>query len=95
MKIKVFKTAVAYPEKPSFAIQALADPHRLLVFGTLAALAAALQWMAPTSLPPQEPRYLENDTPSDIVWSPQSGQVVEYERLSKEEVHELARLLKG
>lgn len=96
IRIAVSKTVVAYPGEIRFALQVEADPHRIRTFASLEEMAATLRNAAPKSLPPQEPRYIKNDVPGDIVWSPDDtlpDRVAEYTRLTRDEVHQLALLL--
>ncbi len=98
IRISVCKTFVSYGTGASrFVVQLQAEPHGLRSFATLEELAAAFKKAAPKSLPPQEPRYIFNDVPGDIVWCPDdtpNHRVTEYARLSGTELRELAKLLK-
>ena len=86
----VCKTVTAYPNKSRFlALQRS--------FDSLKEVAAALRDSG-SNLP--QDVYIKNETPSDIVWYRRPGdkaegdEVVELQRLSRDEVRELARLLR-
>ena len=98
MKLTVCKTVVAYPGKPRFVVMSEAEPYMRHEFDSLVELAEAFQRAAEPSLPPQEPRIIKNDTPiGDIFWVPTNKPafaVTLYERLSRNELHQLASLLR-
>lgn len=100
LRCAVCKTIVAWPNKPRFILQNGADLHQLRSFPSLAELASDMRRAAPKSFPPQTPRRIRNEVPGDIVWAPHTGDqvtgddVAELTRLSRDEVRELARLLR-
>ncbi len=92
LRFQVCKTIVSHPHKRSFV---LFDQQELLsAHPSLESLAASIRTATPKGQLPDATRWVKNEAPGDVCWIPASGRVMEFERLDKKELRELARLLR-
>lgn len=100
VRITVSKTVVAHPDKARFAMHMSNDTEKsdLLFFSKLDDLAETLRQTAATTKSAMRLCYIDTEAPCDIEWIPAAplpSRVREYERLTKDEMHKLAQLLKA
>ncbi len=89
MKCSVCKTVVSHPNKAQFML--VTDDGDPVLFEKLEELVLELHALSPSS---KGLRFLKNEIPGDIIWNKRPNKVLECERLSRDEVRELARLLR-
>jgi hypothetical protein len=96
VKFFVCKTVVAYPGKVKYA--ATSEGGQLAYFDSVRELAWGF-WRGAPGMLPEEPRILKNEVPGgDILWEPDYSaynSVTLFEKLSREELHDLVRQLRA